>query len=239
VPDHLHLLLDVQDHDLSTDQLRHRRASLPQRLALAEQDASVVRLDAELGELGARVAELQRAQKRLEDEIATIEAKGESEQKRLYSGAVTSPRELQALQEEIDALTRRQRGLEDELLDILEALEPLLDEVDGLESRRDALLAEGDSLRRDLAEAEAAVDAELDSVARERAALVAQLPDDLLATYERLRPRLGGVAVARLDGTQCQGCHLSLPATELDAVRHADPNAVVMHEECGRILVRS
>jgi predicted nucleic acid-binding Zn-ribbon protein len=31
---------------------------------------------------------------------------------------------------------------------------------------------------------------------------------------------------------------LSLPATEVDAIRHAAPDAIVTHEECGRILVR-
>jgi predicted nucleic acid-binding Zn-ribbon protein len=157
----------------------------------------------------------------------------------MYSGSITAPRELQAMQEEIDGLTRRQRGLEDEVLDILEALEPLQQEVDTLEGRREALMGDVERTRAELAEAEAGVDAELAVATGERDALAAQLPADLLATYERLRGQLGGIAVARLQGTQCLGCHLSLPATELDAIRRADPDAVVTHEECGRILVRS
>lgn len=238
MPDPLQLLLDVQDRDLVADQLRHRRATLPERLALAEQQAAVARVDRELGELRDQLAELQRAQKRLEDEVATLDAKAAAENTRMYSGTVTSPRELQAMQEEIEALGRRQRTLEDDLLDLMEKAEPLGEEIDKLEARRKELSAEGDRLTIAIADAEVAIDAKLAQVAEARTAVVAELPVDLLATYEKLRPQLGGIAVARLEGTQCTGCHLSLPATELDAVRHAKPGAVAYHEECGRILVR-
>ena len=46
------------------------------------------------------------------------------------------------------------------------------------------------------------------------------VPEQLLAAYERLGQRLEGVAVARLTGGRCDGCHLSLPAVELDRIRH-------------------
>lgn len=239
MPDPLHILLDVQDRDLAADQLRHRRATLPDRIALAEQQAEVARLDIELAELREQAGELQRSQKRLEDEVATLEAKGEAENKRLYSGTITSPRELQALQEEIDGLIRRQRDLEDDLLDLMERVEPLLEDADGIESRRDEAAADATRIAERLAADEAAIDAELAAAQAARDEVAATLPPDLLASYEKLRERLGGVAVARLEGTQCTGCHLSLPATELDAVRRAGPDTVVHHEECGRILVRA
>ncbi|MCU1485533.1 MAG: hypothetical protein JWN67_2279 [Actinomycetia bacterium] len=237
MPDPLALLLDVQAHDLAADQVRHRRASLPERAAKAEQDATVARLDAELADLGSRLAEVQRSQKRLEDEVATVDAKAHAENAKLYSGTVTSPRELQAMQEEIDALGRRQRELEDEVLVLMETAEPLSDEVDRLEVARDAARVESDRLAAAIADAEGVLDGELAKVEAERAGVAAGVGDDLLATYEKLRTQLDGVAVAQLVGTQCTGCHLSLPATEVAAVRKATPGAVVYHEECGRILV--
>jgi uncharacterized protein len=238
VADSLQLLLDVQDRDLVADQLRHRRATLPERVSLAEQEAAIARLDNELAGLGERLAEIQRSQRRLEDEIASLQEKGEAENRRLYSGTVTAPRELQALQEEVEALTRRQRALEDDLLDLMEAAEPLAEEVDRLEAQRDALDAEAAGLRVAIAEAESSIDAELIGVEEHRGEVAARVEPGLLATYEKLRQRLGGVGIARLEGTQCTGCHLSLHATELDAVRHSSGEGIVFHEECGRILVR-
>ena len=44
--------------------------------------------------------------------------------------------------------------------------------------------------------------------------------------------------MARLVGTNCGGCHLTLSAVELDRIRHQPGDAVVLCEECGRLLVR-
>ena len=45
---------------------------------------------------------------------------------------------------------------------------------------------------------------------RRRDEVAAPVPEELLARYEALRTRLGGVAVARLVGGRCDGCHLAL-----------------------------
>jgi len=234
----LHRLLDVQDHDLALDQLRHRRESLPDRLALAEQEAAVARVSSEIGELEARLHDLQLTQKRLEDEIETVEAKAASESKKLNSGTITAPRELQSLNDEVEALGRRQRQLEDELLDVLEPAEELAAEIDRLGQQRDLVAAQADEIRGRIAVQEAEIDAAADAARAERDAAAADLDASLLERYEKLRARLGGIAVARLEGAQCMGCHVALPAVELDQVRHAAPDAIVVHEDCGRILVR-
>ena len=235
--DPLLTLLDVQARDLTADQLRHRRATLPERLALAEQEAAMAQLDAELVELRGRLGDLERSQRRIEDEVATLTAKGEAENKRLYSGTVTSPRELQAIQEDIDGLNRRQRDLEDEVLDLMEAAEPVRDQIDRVESARAQHAAEAARLGELIAAGEAEIDGELAGVLSDRERLASDVPAELLATYERLRDKLGGVGVARLEGMQCTGCHLTIPAVEADAIRHSSPGVVVFHEECGRILV--
>jgi predicted nucleic acid-binding Zn-ribbon protein len=36
----------------------------------------------------------------------------------------------------------------------------------------------------------------------------------------------------------CQACHLALPATEVDRIRHLPADALVRCEHCGAILVR-
>jgi predicted nucleic acid-binding Zn-ribbon protein len=46
------------------------------------------------------------------------------------------------------------------------------------------------------------------------------------------------VGAARVVGSSCGGCHLTLPATELDRIRRAEPDALVTCDQCGRILVR-
>lgn len=235
----LRALLELQELDLHVDQLRHRRDTLPERAAIAAEEAAIAALDQEAAPLRTQIEELRRRQARLEDDIAALEARQSSENDRLYSGTVTSPKELQAIQEEIDGLKRRQRQVEDDELELMEALEAPDAALAGIEAARTERRAAVAALAARLGSAEAEVDAELSGLVAERERLAAGIPPNLLATYERLRARLGGVGAARLEGAMCSGCHLSLPAIELDAVRHAPPDAVVTHEECGRILVRA
>ena len=237
MPD-LHRLLDVQDRDVTLDQLRSRPRSLLPLTTLGASETAMTGLDRELGALQQQLHELELTQKRLEDEVSMVETKAASENKKLNSGSITAPRELQALSEEVDALGRRQRTLEDGVLEVMEKAEPLIADVGRLTGDRGELATEVERLRGAVAEEERAIDAEIASVGGARDAVAAEIPGDLLDRYERLRARLGGVAVARLEGDRCMGCHVSLPAMEVDAARHAPADAVVIHEDCGRILVR-
>jgi predicted nucleic acid-binding Zn-ribbon protein len=124
------------------------------------------------------------------------------------------------------------------LLDLMEEAEGTTGASTELRRRRDERAGEVERAAEALAAAEAALDAEEAELVPRRTQLVEGVAPDLLATYDRLRAHLGGVAVAPLEGGRCGGCHLTLPATELDALRHAPPGTVVRHEECGRILVR-
>ena len=71
-----------------------------------------------------------------------------------------------------------------------------------------------------------------------RSSAAAGVEAELLAAYEDLRVELGGIAVARLVGSVCGGCHLGLSAVEVDRIKKQPPDALVRCDECGRLLVR-
>ena len=234
----LQRLLDVQDRDLALDQLRHRRQALPERAELAANQATITRIDTALTALRAQLAELERAQKKIEDEVEHVDTKAAAETKKLNSGTITAPREIQALSDEIDSLGRRKRALEDDEIELMEKGEPLSADVERLDAERAAAADAVERLGSSVAEQEQAIDADATKLQAERDAAAADIPGDLLARYEKLRAKLDGVAVARLQGDLCLGCHVSLPAMEVDTIRHSSEGTVVTHEECGRILVR-
>lgn len=231
-------LLELQGCDTGIDQLRHRQRTLPERRTLEQLDADRHTALDGVADTRTRRDELGREQKRLEDEVASVEDKVAAVDRQLYGGGVTSPKEAQALQAELDSLKRRQGELEDQVLDVMEAVEPLDDELARTDVAVAAIDADVAIARAALAEAEAAVGAELEAAVARRTELAAGVPDDLLASYEQLRPQFDGVAVARLQGPTCQGCHLTLAATELDRLRHEPADALVHCPECQRILVR-
>ena len=224
-------LLELQDHDTAADQLRHRRATLPERARLAE-------VEARLGELAGRLrgasderAEHANKQANLEHQIDASKTRKAELEKRMYAGTVTAARELQAMDEEVRHLGRHISDLEDRELELMEAIEPIDATIAGLD--QEAL-----RLRAANAAAEADIVAELDKLATERAMLAASVVPALLTRYEQLRTKLGGTGAARLVGDSCSGCHLRLPAMEVDRIRKAAADEVITCDQCGRILVR-
>ncbi|HET6663628.1 MAG TPA: C4-type zinc ribbon domain-containing protein [Acidimicrobiales bacterium] len=195
-------------------------------------------VDGRLADAQRRRDDLSRSQQRLEDEIASLNERANQAEKQLYSGAVTNPRELQALQDDVASIRRRVGQLEDDELEIMELVEPVDEERSQLGGERDRLDAEGERLRAALAEAEAELEAQLALVQTERETAAAEVPADLWPEYDKLRARLAGVAIARLVGSTCQGCHLALPAVEVDRIRKLSLDEAVYCEECGRLLVR-
>jgi uncharacterized protein len=191
-----------------------------------------------LAEVVERRDEVARRQRRLEDELAAVERKKAEVQARLYSGTVSLIRELQAMQAEVDALTRRGGSLEDDVLEAMTEREPLDGEVAAMEARWTTLEERSGDLRVVVAEAQVAIDGELATELEARVAAVDGIPPAVMSSYERLRARLDGVGAARLVNGRCDGCHLSLSRAELTVALREPPDALLHCEQCGRILVR-
>ncbi len=176
--------------------------------------------------------------KRLDDEGAAVTARIKDVEKTMYSGSVSSPRELQAMQADVEQLNRHHRTLDDRELELMERQETLDGEVGGLAARMDALQSEADSARASLVEQEAALDGEIAQELEARATAAGVIPPDLLAAYERIRLSNHGAGAARLVGNTCQGCRLTIPATEVDRIRKADPESSIFYcDNCGAVLV--
>ncbi len=231
-------LLAVQEHDTAVDQLNHRLRNLPARAELDQIMVKVAEIDARVAEVEARRAELARSQSRLEDEISLVNDKAAEHDKVLYGGTIANPRELQAMQDEIAALKRRVRQLEDQELDLMEQIEPLDAELAKLQAERTAVDESGGAARARIAEDEVSIEGDLARVLAERATVAAAVAPELLAEYEAMRPKQGGIAIARLVGGHCGGCHLSLSAVEVDRIKKLPPDEPVRCEECGRLLAR-
>lgn len=230
-------LLVVQEHDTAADRLRHKKETLPERARLSEVETAIGALGASIVDVGGRRDEVARREQRHEDELASIEAKISEVEKRLYSGEVSAPRELQAMEADIASLKRHRSDVEDRVLETVQEWEPLEVEVSTLEEQRSALEAEAGRLRDAIAAQSTEIDAELATELEARTNAAAPIPEPLLSQYERLRAMNGGVGAARLVNGRCAGCHLTLPATELDRIRRGDPDTVVLCDQCGRILV--
>src|SRR5262249_20092115 len=111
--------------------------------------------------------------------------------------------------------------------------------VNALRTERSGGQADLDSVaqRRDAAHKE--IDDEAAATTAARAAVAKDVPEDLLALYEKLRGQFGGGGAAKLHRGACQGCHLAMNTVDLTRMRAAPEDEVVRCEECRRILIRT
>lgn len=231
-------LLHLQEDDTAIVQLRHRLDTLPERRALVSVGAQIHDLEERAVQLELRRAELLAAQADLERQIDAARARREQLDRQMRSGSVTAARDLTAMDEEVHHLAARISGLEDRELAIMEEADPVDRELREAAAGIDRLRDESDRLLQALTAAEGALGAEIHAMESHRDQRASEVPPALLQQYERIRAGAGGVGVARLVGSSCSGCHLTLPAMEVDRVRRAAADAVVTCDQCGRILVR-
>ena len=233
----LEQLLVVQDLDTAITQLQHRRAALPDRSGLTGLEVELANFNAGRVALMGRRAELVATQKDLEDQIAVVRERRTGIEQRMYAARGSSTRDLQAMDEEVRHLTQRQNELEELELVAMVDQEPIDAELATLSERSAPVAERATLLRAEVSVGQEEIDEELAQALPARDAAAAELPPAWADRYEKLRARMKGVAVARLIGQRCDGCHQELSNVEVEKIRALPPETVVTCDLCGRILV--
>ena len=149
-------LLELAELDTELGRLDHRRRTLPEN---AEFDAAQQRdseLRDELATLEATGSDLNRDQAKAERDVDQVRTRIERDRARLDAGQVSSPKELENLQSEIVSLERRQGDLEEVVLEVMEKVEDVTRRRDALSTEQTALVGRLAEIagRRDAAFAE-------------------------------------------------------------------------------------
>lgn len=231
----LNRLLDLQAEDSAILRLQERKESLPEAQRLTEVNERLDELEADLRIAQKQRDEIGRESNRLDGEIGLVREKIEREEKRLFSGGVSNPKELSSLQAEVASLRKKQGSLEDDLLEVMEQAEQAQATASNLENEREAASRESKTLSDTVSELTHDIDAQLADHSKTRDEIAPELPEDLLKTYETIRSQKGGVGAAALVGGTCEGCHTTLPAIEVQKIKKE--GGLQRCENCRRILV--
>lgn len=124
---------------------------------------------------------------RLESDVALVDARTARDTERL--AATSNAKEAQGLEHELVSLAKRKSDLEDAELVIMEKLETAEAAVAQQEAAIAEINAEGARLSAEGKAAVAAATASWESATRDREALAARVPADLLGLYDRLAAR--------------------------------------------------
>jgi len=217
-------------------------AILRARAALAGLDNGATTADAynaaktEADRLRALATHAQAEQKDAELRLSSVETKTAQVRKTLFSGTVTTPKELENLQKEIDMLGRQSGDGETRVLEAMETAGEQTAAAEAAEARLAALAERYRTTRAAYKKQHTELSAEIASQEKARADAAKIVPAALLTRYDALRAKKNGVGTAPLqDDESCGACHMRLNTELTVAVRAAAAPQVC--EYCGRLLV--
>lgn len=226
-------LYDLQQIDLALARAVAHRQGLDDGEKLRDEAAS---LAGRLADLRDRHAAAQSRMRSLELEVQSLRSKRTRVEQEMYSGRIGSPKELAAMQEEVQVLERHQSRLEDQILELLEEAEHLDLQIretgQQMEVARTALDRHVEAHHKAVADA----DARIAEMTARRVGLASAVDEALLRRYDLLRERKGGLAVVAVRAGVCDGCHVAVPE-RLSTRLERDPDLVAACDGCGRLLV--
>jgi predicted nucleic acid-binding Zn-ribbon protein len=223
-------LIRLQQLDVAAEDARRTIATAPERSAAL--DARIESARAALASAEERRAANEAARRALEKDIAAVRSRRSKYQDQTME--VKTNREFHALQKEIEVADEEIRRLEDGMLENMLAADEIAAEIKAdqaaLKETERAVAAERQALEAEGRQAAA----DLDSIGRQRAELAAELPQDMLAVFEKVARTKKGTALAEARDGLCSVCHVRLRPQVLNEVRRND--RIIQCESCQRIL---
>jgi uncharacterized protein len=231
MPPDLKLVIHLQDLDNRIGELQREVSALPKHIAVIERA-----LESHLRKLEADRAALAANQRERKSQDATIQAQEQkiSQLKNQMMGAKTND-QYRAFQNEIEFCQKDIRKAEDRILALMEESEPLeanvkLAEVALQEEKRKVESEKQEARQRTSDDQQA-----LTALSADRASVVKDVKPGIYSSYERLRSKRKGLAVAEAIDGRCSACHMALRLQFFQELR-CNSDDVMFCESCGRIL---
>ncbi|OGO09521.1 MAG: hypothetical protein A2Y61_03865 [Chloroflexi bacterium RBG_13_60_13] len=188
---------------------------------------------ADLEAARAGLAGLRDKQKNGEWAIDDIQAKLKPIQQRLYAGSVKNPKELVSMQQQASQLKGQITEEEDRVIEIMSQIEALQDDIALKTARVESIETEWKQTQQGLLSEKGELSEDLDDMGKRRAEILASIDAAHVETYEKIRVRKQGVAVAKIEQGRCQGCRIAVPLSEQTQARAGE---LVHCGNCGRVL---
>lgn len=229
--EHLKTLYELQKIDIGLMKAQKARASLDAGASMKQQ-LEVIRKDHAAAEKA-----MHEASTELRDcdlNLKSIESKTKSYQEKLYAGKVTNAKELSNMEKEIEMLGRQKDTLEGRILELMDLVEQRKME---LASALELLMKSEEEYNTYMAgqrKRAALLNAKIKEFTALREEAAPKVDKALLARYENMRGRLGGVGVSKVEDGTCSACQTQLLKNTLRVL--ADDIDIETCENCSRIL---
>lgn len=224
------MLISLQECDSQLVKLSAKKVKLPEKIRKMEEDFQLYKENIEQN-------------KRNLDELKAQRAECESQVKKLNDGMIKTKerllevknnKEYQAMLKEIEKAEKTRGDIETQIIALMEKMDKLavLVKKDDETLKQDTIAhdAEKKMIEDDLN----AVDEDTVTWTEKRVELQKNIPEALLAQYERVRKRNNGVGVISVWKAVCSGCHMNIPPQLYNELQRS--NELLSCPNCNRIM---
>ena len=224
-------LYRLQQVDSQIDQIQARLRAIQQIL---ENDAELRAATEQLAASENKYKDAERSLKQSEAEVEKQSIKIEQTEASLYGGHVHNPKELQDLQKDVVSLKRHLSTLEERELEAMLVVETTEQDWRNAKSVFEQVQSNLGEQHRDLAQESTALHKDLERLNSERQAVISDIAQQTMATYNQLRQQRRGIAVTTLSDGSCAACGTTLTPAQQQNARST--SQLIHCPSCGRIL---
>ncbi len=180
-------------------------------------------------------ASLESRRKKLEDTVELQNEKIKNNESKLFSGTITSAKELENYQDEIKILKQKNSTIEDQILEIMIELEEKLEGVKLAREEKDKAEANLNRIKNEVSEKIEVLEHIVEGLKKRRESIVSRIPPDYLKKYNELKNKKGGIAVSVLKDNFCNVCNMEIPTSAAEEID--DMDKLYRCPLCGRMAV--
>jgi len=202
---------------------------------LISAESRFAELDKKFDEINSNYNNLENQRKKLEDSVGIQNEKIKSDEGKLFSGTITSAKELENYQEEVRILKQKNSEMEDRMLELMIKLEEISGKAKLVGEEKDKTGTDVNRIKAEMNEKLEVLKNIIGGLKKRREDVTSNIPDDYLKKYRELKSKKGGIAVAVLKDNFCNVCNMEIPSS--DAERIIDADEIYRCPLCGRMAV--
>lgn len=202
---------------------------------LEQTEKKLAEVKVKYDEISGRYGELESKRKKFEDTVEMQSEKIKSNEGKLFSGTITSAKEIENYQEEVKILKGKNSEMEDQILELMIELEEMSEEVKQAGSEKARAESEVGRIKNEMNEKLEVLKHIIEGLQKRRDDVSSKIPGDYLKKYREVKSKKGGIAVSVLKDKFCNVCNMQIPAK--DAEKIVDADQLYRCPLCGRLAV--
>lgn len=228
-------LLELQFLENIMDRKVNETKALAENKKLVLLKEKLEKINSDLNSLNKSYDDLKHKQKKMEDSVATQSGKIKKNEEMLFSGTITSSKELVNYQDEIKILKASSDEIENKILEIMIVIDDKIKEVKEVEDKKKEIEIQITELKENIKARIKVIKDSLKGLEKKRKIVISKIPKEYIEKYKILKNKKGGIAIGVLKDGFCDVCNMKIPSMETEKMKDLDK--LYKCSLCGRMLI--